>query len=309
MKSLKKILSIFCAVSVAVQTFVAFSSIASASTETPTIKVEILDSTGNKITDASTLKVDDTITVKYSYEGFNRLNYNDDEGNGGTMTVLQFEGVIPGLTSSNDTGYFKKAGGVTSLLPSSISVTGTPNYLVSADGDALFTTSVVYAGEGLGNPSTPSGELYSVKIKVKKEITEDLTFGFTDYDAYYYVTQTVDWAGDPSTAVKYNDITFESATLKAPVVEPEEPQITINNKYVFNFTADAGQEVMVKLTRANGIESDLTYSLPELVKGEASIFGLLKVTDKTVVSGDKFDISVVDANRNPVREITTITVE
>lgn len=168
-------------------------------------------------------------------------------------------------------------------------------------------------------PKTSAEEFWTESVTTVK-----LAYRVNDFDAKGDFTlnvggSTVDgknseegnvWSyADAAGTITLTSCSIPSYNEWSKPAEPEEPQITINNKYVFNFTADAGQEVMVKLTRANGIESDLTYSLPELVKGEASIFGLLKVTDKTVVSGDKFDISVVDANRNPVREITTITVE
>jgi hypothetical protein len=157
--------------------------------------------------------------------------------------------------------------------------------------------------------SAESGSLYTIWLTPKDTSLDGSKVSMNFSTALVQIeTQT---SGTITAQTEYSNLSsadYAISTVFGPAV-PEEPEITINNKYVFNFTADAGEEVMVKLTRANGIESDLTYSLPELVKGEASIFGLLKVTDDTVVSGDKFDISVVDADRNPVKAITTITVE
>lgn len=153
---------------------------------------------------------------------------------------------------------------------------------------------------------TDTGVYLTLPVTVVTVPTEEVEIGFGPKTMVIFKEYT---AGSQTDILELGYANDPTPYKTAKIGKTAEPEIKINDKYVFNFTADADQDVMVKLTRTNGIVSDLTYALPELVKGQASIFGLLKVTDNTVVSGDKFDISVVDANRNPVKEITSIVVD
>ena len=286
---MKKLISLFAIFSM----LISLVSVAHAETVNPTLSVELVGV-------PETIEVGSTFQVKVTYKDI-PTSENDEDWAGVGFNALQFKMQIPGYGTN-----FTKNGKTyhTDPLGTAAGSAATKNLEDSG------LVSYGYAGGSTADTiyRVGAGDVYVLNLKVLKVPTEDVVITLTDT-----AIKTVEFdAAEKKVGEQVYqgaNLNVVPATIKFGEDKPEEPQITINNKYVFNFTADAGQEVMVKLTRTNGIESDLTYSLPELVKGEASIFGLLKVTDNTVVSGDKFDISVVDADRNPVKAITTITVD
>lgn len=286
---MKKIISLLSAL-----TLMATMAVSVNAETKPTVKLEV-SSTG---TTAGSV-----VTLTCKYENFDVTPYDDvNTGEGQVLTSAQIRIDVPG-------GFGTAAQGEQFLRPGLTMTSGAKTGSFTPNVD-MVNNQLTGVLSGASDPMSSNGVLFTATLTLNKDVTEDLEFTFNaDYDTKVIYDNYSEWTMGDTVKVDKTALDLVTATLKAPVVEPEEPEITINNKYVFNFTADAGEEVMVKLTRTNGIESDLTYSLPELVKGEASIFGLLKVTDDTVVSGDKFDISVVDANRNPVKAITTITVD
>jgi hypothetical protein len=92
-------------------------------------------------------------------------------------------------------------------------------------------------------------------------------------------------------------------TVKAPKTEDELPA---DRTAAVKFAAD--ENTFVEITKGAEVKN---YFLPSNVKGDATVYGLLKYTvDGTnVASGDIFTIKAVDMETKAATDVATITVE
>lgn len=202
----------------------AFASLSvSADATVPTIKAEILDSDGNVITDASTLKVDDTFTVQYSYDGFNDLTaYVAGRTKTGTvLNAIQFMANIP---CDDENLYWE------SWTSSDMTNAGTAQ--INEDYDNGRLVYVVAFSDPAKAPATPSGVLGSITVTVKAPITKDWKFDFDEtYDTSVFVNKIVKGV-DNVTLYKFgaetNSVVFAPATLSAGSTEKPVESIALD---------------------------------------------------------------------------------
>ena len=304
MKVFKRIFSCVCVLSMLLSSFAVVANAAVLDSDTLGAKIKV---TVEHTTDANAngkIDIDDVITVKYSYEDFNDITYNDDEGAGKKMTNIAFHGKIPGLTSDNATGYFKKAGAYTKLVPHN--PTGSPNYSVTASGDADFIVNIIFADE-TDCPMTTSGDLYSVKIKVKKEIDQDLVFGFDETYNYMYQTYDyADWGQLVENCWKNKNITFVPYTLPAQVEKPDpDPQPETVNYTPVADVDGLSAEFLAKYPGKYMFKSDIigmtgatTESTVKITRGEVSkntitLGAALGLTGGADVTAEKIVVAVI----------------
>lgn len=207
---MKKIISIFSTIAILLSMAVCVSATEYTS---PTIYLEVSGGT----------KAGEVVTVVGKYAGFDVTPYDDiNTGSGQKATGVQVRIDIPGGIGAATAGEQFLRPGVTNT---SGFATGAPQWNWDIANNQ-FTCGI----SGIEDPMQASGTLFTISMKLNKDVTEDLEFAFnSSYEQTIVYDNYADWTlGD---TVQVKNATLVGDTLEAPAApeppvdpEPEEPE-------------------------------------------------------------------------------------
>lgn len=265
---MKKIISIFSTIAILLSMAV---SVSAAEYTTPTIYLEVSGGT----------KAGDVVTVVAKYAGFDVTPYDDaDTGAGYKLTGAQARVLIPG-------GIGTAADGEQFLRPGVTQV----NELGSGSAEMVWEKNENYFTFVLGGASNlmePSGTLFTISMKLNKDVTSDLEFAIaTNFENGIYYDYYEDW--EYVNTIQEKSATLVGDTLEAPAApEPpvqEEPEtgdiVEVDGKTAV--IDDAGKtRFVVEDTKASVGKTTAASILKVTYAGttkQANLWNLLKVEE------------------------------
>ncbi len=249
------------------------------------------------------------VTLTGKYAGYNDITPYDDEetGNGSKLTGCQIKINVPGGIGKPSEGeQFTRAGIVyTNLLASGTMVT---DGVLDVDNNKIVGMIMNSA-----DPMNPSGDLFTIKLKLNKDVTEDLVFTVdTTYSNLicYNTYEEWEWDGvyggaDPATDSITNTV---SATLAGPVVEKDPYELSaaaagndVDGQATFYTTVTVNEaKADARFQIVKDSATTKSWALPAIC-GSGSFVAIVGTNNET----GSFACSIVDSAAAALSDVVT----
>lgn len=231
------------------------------------------------------LSAGDTVTITAKFSGYNDVSPYDDvnTGNGSKLTGAQVRFNVPGGIGKAAAGkQFKSLGIKYNNLVGSGSITDNG---LNTDADTI--AAVIYGASAYMNPT---GDLFSVEIKLNKDVTEDLTFtvdttyqNLVIYDTYEEEEYVGTYGQDPATDCITNTA---SCTLKAPTptsttsigAATKGGDLDRQKTFYAPITIDTSAQTGARFWVSNGTKTK-SWEIPSGIVGVANFYAVVKTAE------------------------------